>query len=109
MILQIEPDPFAANICRTWAQRSEYRGRLPSAGLWWGMERIFSDGGTLVGYEVKWLKQGIRLKKRGYYDELEMEPAQSDDGLVSWLLRSIDEADYVYSKITDAPDIEELE
>lgn len=106
MILQIQPSQLAANICRTWAQCSEYCGRLPTAGLWWGMERIFSDGGMLVSHEVEWLKERIQWMKCQGYDELAMAQARSDHALVASLQRSIDEVDYVYDLITSAPDVE---
>lgn len=107
MILQIQPNPLAANICRTWAQEGEYCGRLPTAGLWWGMERIFSDGGMLAGYEVEWLKERIQWIKHQRYDALAMAQAQSaDHALVASLERLIDEVEWVDYIITAAPDVE---
>lgn len=108
MILQIKRNQLAANICRTWAQEGLYCGRLPTAGLWWGMERMFSDGGMLAGYEVEWLKERIQWIKHQRYDALAMAQAQaqSDPALVASLQRLIDEVEWVDYRITAARDVE---
>lgn len=108
-MIWIKRDPFAANICRTWAQHGEICGRLPTAGLWWSMERIFSDGGTLDCYEVEWLKQCIQWRKCQGYDALAMAQARSDHERVASLQQLINDVDYVYSEITNAREVDEFD